>query len=99
MLEKAAGLDVAEVVIDLEDSVRASRKTDVTRRQAVAAISRLVWRTPAIAVRINAVGSPWFRDDVDAVVDGAGSKIASIVLPKVESADSVLEALDAIDRG
>ena len=68
-LEKAAGLDVDEVVIDLEDAVPRSMKTDETRRQAVDAISRLTWRAPTVGVRVNAVGTRWFEDDIAAVVE------------------------------
>ena len=84
-LEKAAGLDVDEVVIDLEDAVPVSLKTDETRRRAVDAITGFAWRAPTVAVRVNAVGSRWFEDDVAAVVGGAGRRADTIVLPKVES--------------
>src|SRR5215218_427252 len=43
-LEKAAGLLVDEVVIDLEDATPPSLKTDDTRRQTADAIARLPWR-------------------------------------------------------
>src|SRR4051812_36782950 len=59
-LEKAAGLDVDEVVIDLEDAVPVGQKTDETRLQAADAIARLPWRAPTVAVRVNGLGTPWF---------------------------------------
>jgi citrate lyase subunit beta/citryl-CoA lyase len=97
MLEKAAGIDVDEVVIDLEDAVPAERKTDETRRLATDAIDRLAWRAPTVAVRVNAIGTPWFDADVTAVVRAAGPHLAAVVLPKVESAAAVVEAVGAID--
>jgi citrate lyase subunit beta/citryl-CoA lyase len=96
-LEKASGIDVDEVVIDLEDAVPAAHKTDDTRRQAADAIAQLSWRAPTVAVRVNAVGTPWFEEDVAAVVGRAGDRLGAIVLPKVESADAVAEAISAID--
>ena len=49
-------------------------KTDETRRQTVDAISRLTWRAPTVGVRVNAVGTRWFEDDVTAIVEGAGRR-------------------------
>jgi citrate lyase beta subunit len=96
-LEKASGLDVDEVVIDLEDAVPVAQKTDETRLQAADAIARLPWRAPTVAVRVNGLGTPWFRDDIAAIVQRAGPRLASIVLPKVESAEAVGDAVLAVD--
>ena len=96
-LEKAAGLDVDEVVIDLEDAVPASLKTDETRRQVADAIARLAWRAPTLAVRVNALDTPWFEDDIAAIVGHGGQRLACIVLPKVESGEAVTAAIGAID--
>ena len=96
-LEKAAGLDVDEVVIDLEDAVPVSLKTDKTRRQAVDAIARLAWRAPTLAVRVNAFGTPWFEDDIAEIVEHCGQRLACIVLPKVELAEAVMAAVGTID--
>jgi citrate lyase beta subunit len=73
-------------------------KTDETRQRAVDAITGFAWRAPTVAVRVNAVGSPWFEDDVAAVVGGAGRRADTVVLPKVESGGTVVEAVDALDR-
>ena len=96
-LEKAAGLDVDEVVIDLEDAVPASLKTDQTRRQAADVIARLAWRAPTLAVRVNAFGTPWFEDDIAEIVEHGGQRLDCIVLPKVELAEAVTAAVSAID--
>ncbi len=86
-----------EVVIDLEDAVPVAQKTDETRLQAADAIARLPWRAPTVAVRVNGLGTPWFRDDIAAIVQRAGPRLASIVLPKVESAEAVGDAVLAVD--
>jgi citrate lyase subunit beta/citryl-CoA lyase len=102
MLAKAATLFVDEVVIDLEDSVVASEKTDETRRRAARAIASLPWSAPTIAVRVNAVGSQWFARDLEVVAGEAGARLDCIVLPKVERCDDVRETaalLSTLERG
>jgi citrate lyase subunit beta / citryl-CoA lyase len=47
-----------------------------------------------VAVRINALSSPWGARDVADLVERAGPRIGSLVIPKVESAEDVL----AVDR-
>lgn len=84
MLAKAGGLDADEVVIDLEDSVAPTAKRD-----ARALVSEYLARADApgaVAVRVNALDSPWGHDDVREL---AGTAIGSLVLPKVESPQDV----------
>src|SRR2546429_1746364 len=84
MLAKAAGLEVDEVVIDLEDAVLPERKA-LARELAVSALAGSAWRAGAVSVRVNAAGSPWCHEDVAALAAGA-RRPDTIVLPKVESA-------------
>ncbi len=83
------------VVLDLEDAVPARAKVEA--RDIVArAASELRDRHPRLAVhvRVNAVPSEWFADDVaDALVPG----IDGIVVPKLESADQVGAVTAALD--
>ena len=73
MLAKAAGLGADEVVVDLEDSVAASAK-----EEARALVAELLARGgldgPAVALRVNAVDSPWFADDVRALAGRGGRR-------------------------
>ncbi len=74
------------VVLDLEDAVPADAKGDA--RAVVAEVAPgLIADHPGLAVfvRINAVPSAWFADDVAALPSG----LAGIVVPKLESADQV----------
>jgi citrate lyase beta subunit len=80
MLEKAAALEVDEVVVDLEDGTATSDK-EAARANLGAAGAR-----GTLAVRINGVGTPWWRDDLAAVREHPP---AVVVLPKAESADDV----------
>jgi citrate lyase subunit beta / citryl-CoA lyase len=93
MVTKAPGLGADELVLDLEDSVAPAAKADA--RDALAAFLARRPETPAMAVRVNALGSRWFRDDVMVLVERAGTAIDSLVLPKVERAAD-LEAVDAL---
>jgi len=82
MLEKAAMLPADEIVVDLEDGVAAAEK-ERARENLAAARAR-----GTLAVRVNAVGSPWFEADLEAV---AAVKPDVVVLPKAE-----LASLDAV---
>jgi citrate lyase beta subunit len=75
MIEKAAGLPADEIVIDLEDGVASSDK-DAARANLDAASAQ-----GTLAVRINAVGTPWFERDLEAVVE---RRPEVVVLPKAE---------------
>ncbi len=93
MLAKAAGLEADELVVDLEDAVAPEAKAQA--RDLVGDL--LAGDTPfatATAVRVNSLAGPWGEWDVTELVERAGPRIDSLVIPKVESADDVL----AVDR-
>jgi citrate lyase subunit beta/citryl-CoA lyase len=92
MLEKAASLDVDEVILDLEDSVPQARKNDVTRKTVIDALGQRDWRARICAVRVNAPGTAWFEDDLRSLASLAGGRLDAVVVPKVESAQAVLAA-------
>jgi citrate lyase subunit beta / citryl-CoA lyase len=73
MLAKAAGLDADEVVVDLEDGVAVAEK-ETARMNLASASAR-----GTLAVRINGVRTPWWRDDL-----AAAAQVDVIVVPKVE---------------
>ncbi|MCR4514056.1 CoA ester lyase [Aeromicrobium sp. 50.2.37] len=72
------------VVLDLEDAVADARKDDA--RAAAAEHLRGTSRTGPVAVRVNAVSTPWFEDDLAAV---AAAGADAVVVPKVEDPDLV----------
>lgn len=84
MLEKAAGLEVDEIVLDLEDAVAPAAKEEA-REAAVAVLADPRWIDRTVAVRVNAPRTPWCHLDLAALA-GLADQPASIVLPKVESA-------------
>jgi citrate lyase subunit beta/citryl-CoA lyase len=76
------------IFLDLEDSVAPSVK-EAARRQAVSALREHEFAGKVRAVRVNAVDSPWCLDDLRCLVEGAGDRIDTVVLPKVEDVDEV----------
>jgi citrate lyase subunit beta/citryl-CoA lyase len=80
-LAKGATLAADEAVLDLEDAVVPALKDEA--REAVAAALAGEWAAESVAVRVNAIGSPWCHSDLVAL---AGSKRDALtaVLPKVE---------------
>ena len=82
-LEKGRSLEADEVVIDLEDAVVPGSKDEA--RSAVAAVLDAEFAAPSVAVRVNAIGTPWCHLDLAAVAGSARERV-TVVLPKVESA-------------
>lgn len=87
------------VVLDLEDAVAPGDK-DTARATVVEALGSLeVPDGTLVLVRVNAAGSPWFGDDVAAVV---GTRADGVVLPKLERSIELVELraqLEARGRG
>jgi citrate lyase subunit beta/citryl-CoA lyase len=50
-----------------------------------------------VAVRVNAIESPWFADDVSLLVSRAGAAIGSLVVPKVEGPEDVMRVAELLD--
>jgi citrate lyase beta subunit len=88
MLAKAADLPADEVVVDLEDGVALSDK-EAARSNLAAARAR-----GTLAVRINGVATPWWRDDL-----AAASHADVIVVPKVESPEEVEAVAELLAAG
>lgn len=86
-----AGADA--VVIDFEDSVPPESKALVRRIP-----QRALPAEPPVPIylRINAPGTPWYRDDV-AFARGAGFE--GVVLPKVESVAQLAALREALGEG
>jgi citrate lyase subunit beta / citryl-CoA lyase len=89
MLEKALQLPADEIVIDLEDSVAAGAKDDA--RDLVAGfLARDHQQAALVAVRVNALTGPWGERDVVELARRAGTRIDSLIVPKVEHAQDIL---------
>lgn len=96
MLAKAGQLGADEIVIDLEDSVTPGAKAEA--RDLVCRVLAEGRPGPGlVAVRVNALDSPWCLDDVMALAGAAEAAVDSLVLPKVERAEDVLEVERLLD--
>jgi len=94
MLDKARGLAVDEVFMDLEDAVAPLAKP-AARGNIVAALCEGGYEGRVRAVRVNDWTTQWTYADVIEVVGGAGAFLDCIMLPKVQSAEQVV-ALDLL---
>jgi len=98
--EKADRSAADMVFFDLEDSVAPSAK-ERGRELAVEALRGHEFRGKSRGVRVNGCDTKWCFDDVRVVVEGAGERLDTIVLPKVEGpadvhfADRLLSQLEA----
>jgi citrate lyase beta subunit len=97
-LAKGRGLEADEIVIDLEDAVVPAAKDEA--REAVAAALAEDFAAPSVAVRVNAIGTPWCHVDLAAVAASARERV-TVVLPKAEHphdlafADRLLAGVEA----
>jgi citrate lyase subunit beta/citryl-CoA lyase len=89
LLEKARVLAADEVIIDLEDGVAPDEKAAARANIAAEASGTL-------GVRINGLGTRWWRDDLAAV---AASHPDVVVVPKVESTGDIAAVADLLPDG
>jgi len=81
-------LPADQVFLDLEDAVAPLAKPDA-RKNIVAALNEGGWGDKIRSVRVNDLTTQWTYRDVVEVVEGAGSNLDCIMLPKVQSATQV----------
>ncbi len=102
MIDKALSLHVDAIMMDIEDGVAPSQK-EAARVQigdSLAQIAELQQtrpdhRTPARFVRVNAVGSERFIEDMRAVVRPG---LEGLVIPKVDNIDQIRIVEDELGR-
>jgi citrate lyase subunit beta / citryl-CoA lyase len=83
-LAKAASLDADMLVLDLEDAVAPAEKGRA-RGLVVEALRSLDVGERLLSVRVNPADGPHAHRDLIALVEGAGARLDTIVLPKVSS--------------
>ncbi len=88
MIARAATLGVDHVFLDLEDAVAPNQK-DTARAQAVEALNGIDWGRTVRCVRINDLDTPHAYRDIIDVVEGAGARLDTIMVPKVRGAGCV----------
>lgn len=88
-IEKARTLPADCVILDLEDAVAPDAK-EAARAAAIAAVANEDWGQRELAIRVNALSTPWS----DADFTGAATSAAHvIVVPKVNGAQDAVRAV------
>jgi citrate lyase subunit beta / citryl-CoA lyase len=77
-----------QVMFDLEDSVAPAAKS-IAREAVVDALRTRAYSGKLRSVRVNGCDTAWCFEDVISLVGGAGDRIDSIVVPKVEGVGHV----------
>ncbi|MEU2597302.1 CoA ester lyase [Streptomyces hirsutus] len=83
--DKAAGSGADVVILDLEDAVAPDRKAEARGH-----VKEWLEQGQEAVVRINAAGTPWHDDDLDAI----GGRTSVVMVPKTET----LAHLQAVSR-
>jgi len=91
-LEKAKSIPCDGLILDLEDAVAPDAKP-AARDAACAAAASGEYGAREVTIRINGAETEWHQDDLRAACE-AGP--AAIVVPKVGSADAVLQLVEAM---
>lgn len=92
-LDKARSLPVDVLILDLEDAVAPDAK-EAARAGLTAAVAAGGYGGRELVARVNALNTPWGRDDLAAV---ARLNVAAALTPKVESAAQIRETADLLD--
>jgi citrate lyase subunit beta / citryl-CoA lyase len=90
MVEKAGELPADEVVVDLEDGTPADAKESARENLALARARG------TLAIRINGLATPWWRDDLAAATE---ARPDVVVVPKAETADEVARVIELLPDG
>ncbi len=92
-LEKARTLAADVLILDLEDAVAPDQK-DIARQQAAQAIAARGFGRREIILRINALDSIWWQDDLKAAT---GLRPDGLLLPKVNMVDDLDRVANALN--
>lgn len=84
-LEKARTLAADVLILDLEDAVAPDQK-DIARQQAAQAIATRAFGRREVILRINALDSIWWQNDLQAAIQ---AKPDGILIPKVNMGNNL----------
>lgn len=91
-IEKARSLPCDVIILDLEDAVSPEMKA-TARAQAVQAVTQGGFGHREVVIRANSLDSPWGAEDLGAIANAGAD---AILLPKVSSPDSLIQARTAL---
>jgi citrate lyase subunit beta/citryl-CoA lyase len=92
-LDKARSLPADGLILDLEDAVARDAK-ETARAQVCAALAAGGYGARETIIRVNGLATPWGHADLTAAASAGAD---AVLLPKVESADGVRQALAVLD--
>lgn len=82
LFEKAANSNADYIFLDVEDAVVPDDKPQA-RKNIIEALNDIDWQGKTISVRINGLDTHYMYRDVVDIVEQAGHKLDSILIPKV----------------
>ena len=90
MFEKALNSNADYIFLDLEDAVSPSDKI-TARQNIIKALKEINWKEKGktISVRINSLDTHYMYRDVIEIVEGAGEKVDTLLVPKAGTASDV----------
>ncbi len=92
-LDKARTLPADGLILDLEDAVAPDAKP-AARDQVLAALAAGGYGARETIIRVNGLATPWGHADLTAAATAGAD---AVLIPKVESADAVRQALAVLD--
>ena len=103
LFEKASKSECDVVFLDLEDSVSIDKKK-LARKYVVEAINDINWYNKVLSVRVNAIDTEYFEDDIQEIVNSSNSRLDLIMIPKVENSIDIkkidtLLSLNEVNKG
>lgn len=84
-IDKAANLPADAIIFDLEDAVAPGEK-NTARQRVITALESGAFSSKQVIVRVNGLSTPWFEEDIKAMV-AVGQ--TAIMLPKCESVEDI----------
>lgn len=93
MLVSADNLEADAIIYDLEDAVSTSQK-EAARDLVASALRTLSYKNSLVTVRINPTDSPYWKDDIRAIIPAGPD---GLVIPK-SNKDTAKEVFDFIDE-
>lgn len=88
MFEKAAKSDADYVFLDCEDAVIPDDKPQA-RKNIIQALNEIDWHGKTLSVRINGLDTHYMYRDVVDIVEQAGDRLDTILIPKVGTPSDV----------
>ena len=92
-LEKAKALPADAIIFDLEDAVAPDAKEEA-RENAKAALQSGDYGNRELVVRINAMDTPWFAQDLK---QACLSKADAVLVPKILNAQDIVQITDFME--